>query len=165
MTFDCGGHKFMMRLYFGLDEKSDISVDATFDSVYEPEWFDDDIVKQMVLDIDKSVVVNRNVIDSPVLGQIPPQWLSGGVKGLILLVKYFPENKDEMILPDLALFGNNCMKWLGEITKNRDFYASIYTYDLDFPGGDILCENDGDIIDTRLKWYEKLKYIREKCRR
>lgn len=39
MTFDCGGHKFMMRLYFGLDEKSDISVDATFDSVYEPEWF------------------------------------------------------------------------------------------------------------------------------
>ena len=155
----------MMELFFGLDEASDISVDATFDSVYKPEWFDDDLVKDMVLDIDNSNVISRNVIESPILGQIPPQWLSGGVKGLILLLKYYPEDAKEMIKPDLALFGNNCMRWLGKITEKRDFYASIYTYDLDFPGGNILCLNDNEHVDTRKKWYEKLQYIRDKCRR
>ena len=40
--------------------------------------------KEMIYDVDKSVVLDSGVIDSPVLGKIPPTGLSGGVKTLIL---------------------------------------------------------------------------------
>lgn len=87
-----------------------------FDDVYEPEWFDDQLVKEMVLDIDKSVVVSRNVIESPVLGQIPPQWLSGGVKGLILILKY-PKKLEY----SSCIFGGNCAKWICKLGDIIDY--------------------------------------------
>ena len=43
------------------------------------------ICKKMIEDIDKSAVLDSGVIDSPVLGKIPPVGLSGGVKTLILV--------------------------------------------------------------------------------
>lgn len=41
--------------------------------------------KEMILDVDKSIVLGNAVIDSPVLGKISPTALSGGVKTLILI--------------------------------------------------------------------------------
>ena len=46
----------------------------------------------MIKDVDKSIVLDSGVIDSPVLGKIPPVSLSGGVKTLILM-----QNDDECI--------------------------------------------------------------------
>ena len=77
-----------------------------FDAVYEPEWFDDQLVK----------VVSRNVIESPVLGQIPPQWLSGGVKGLILILKY-PKKLEY----SSCIFGGNCAKWICKLGDIIDY--------------------------------------------
>lgn len=48
------------------------------------------MVKEMIQDVDKSTVIDSGVIDSPVLGKIPPSGLSGGIKTLIL-VKLEPE--------------------------------------------------------------------------
>lgn len=39
-------------------------------------------------DVDKSTVIDSGIIDSPVLGKIPPIGLSGGVKTLILHVRF-----------------------------------------------------------------------------
>lgn len=39
----------------------------------------------MIKDVDQSIVLDSGVIDSPVLGKIPPTGLSGGVKTLILV--------------------------------------------------------------------------------
>ena len=36
----------------------------------------------MMKDVDQSIVLDSGVIDSPVLGKIPPTGLSGGVKTL-----------------------------------------------------------------------------------
>lgn len=44
----------------------------------------DPLAKEMIKDIDKSVVLDSAVIDSPVLGKIAPTALSGGVKTLKL---------------------------------------------------------------------------------
>ncbi|MBR3243874.1 MAG: DUF4869 domain-containing protein [Parasporobacterium sp.] len=38
-----------------------------------------------ILDVDHSTVIDSGVIDSPVIGKIPPLSLSGGVKTLILV--------------------------------------------------------------------------------
>lgn len=96
------------------------SASAYFDGYYKPEWMDDPIVKQMVKDIDKSKVVSRNVIESPVLGQIPPQWLSGGVKGLILILKetYKREYSSQ-------IFGDNCVPWLVKLGEMVDYTLMI----------------------------------------
>ena len=58
----------------------------------------------MIYDIDKSSVIEGTVIDSPVMGKIPPTSLSGGVKTLILIA-----NEPEKIF-NASTCGDNCAK-------------------------------------------------------
>ena len=64
--------------------------------------------------MDKSTVIDSGVIDSPVLGKIPPIGLSGGVKTLIL-VKFEPEK-----VFNVSTCGDNCAKWLLKIAERED---------------------------------------------
>lgn len=57
-----------------------------FNNTYEPEWFDSELAKEMIRDIDDSEVLSGECINSPVLGQIPLERLSGGVKTLLLML-------------------------------------------------------------------------------
>lgn len=63
------------------------SPDTYFKYNFEEEWFEDELVKEMVQDVDGSVVISAHAIDSPVLGLIAPERLSGGVKALIIMYK------------------------------------------------------------------------------
>ena len=56
-----------------------------FVNQYDDAWIVDELSKQMIQDVDRSVVQSERVIDSPVLGPITPRELSGGVKTLILM--------------------------------------------------------------------------------
>ena len=47
---------------------------------YKPEWLKDPLVQRMIKDVDNSEYVDGLVINSQVLGPIPPERLSGGVK-------------------------------------------------------------------------------------
>lgn len=60
----------------------------------------------MIQDVDQSTVLGNGVIDSPVLGKIPPVGLSGGVNTLIL-VKF---EQDKIF--NASTCGDNCAKWL-----------------------------------------------------
>ena len=75
----------------------------------------------MVLDVDKSRVLSPYCIESPVLGQIPPSGLSGGVKALILALK-----TDWEIWATAC--GNNCAKWFLKIGELKDLTISIEHY-------------------------------------
>lgn len=46
------------------------SPDTYFKYNYEDEWFEDELVKEMVLDVDSSVVESAHAINSSVLGII-----------------------------------------------------------------------------------------------
>lgn len=70
--------------------------------------------RKMILDVDKSTVLDSGVIDSPVLGKIPPLGLSGGVKTLIL-VKY---NSSKIF--NVSTCGDNCAPWLLKIAEKED---------------------------------------------
>ena len=76
----------MLYISFKETEHTLRGIDGYFNYNYEEEWFDNDLVKQMVKDVDKSDVISSECIKSPVLGQIPPMKLSGGVKVLIVLL-------------------------------------------------------------------------------
>ena len=69
---------------------------------------------KMIQDVDQSTVLDSGVIDSPVLGKIPPTGLSGGVKTLIL-VKF---DKDKIF--NASTCGDNCAKWLLKIAESED---------------------------------------------
>ena len=88
--------------------------EVKLDIVYEDEWIEDSFVKEMIQDVDKSTVIDSGVIDSPVLGKIPPIGLSGGVKTLIL-VKFEPEK-----VFNVSTCGDNCAKWLLKIAEQED---------------------------------------------
>ena len=54
-----------------IEEKNYVfSPDTYFKYNYEDEWFEDELVKEMVLDVDKSTVESSHAIISPVLGVI-----------------------------------------------------------------------------------------------
>lgn len=57
-----------------------------FNNTYEDEWITDPLSKKMILDIDGSEVIGPRTINSPFLGSIPTERLSGGVKTLILML-------------------------------------------------------------------------------
>ena len=49
------------------------------------EWLDNDLTRRMIRDVDKSEYIGGVAVDSPFLGSIPIERLSGGVKTLILM--------------------------------------------------------------------------------
>ena len=90
-----------------------------FDNVYEDEWIEDEFVKEMILDVDHSVVVSAHIIESPVLGAITPKELSGGVKVLILMLK------DDSFVYNVSNCGNNCAKCILKIAEQKDREVSL----------------------------------------
>ena len=90
-----------------------------FDNVWEDEWLEDPLVKQMIKDIDNSEVISPHLIESPVLGPIGPKDISGGVKVLILLLK------DTSFIYNISNCGDNCAKWILEICKDKDIVAYL----------------------------------------
>ena len=59
----------MLSIRFREGEDTIVAVDAVFDNNYEEEWFDDELVKEMILDIDKTEVISPHCFMSPVLGR------------------------------------------------------------------------------------------------
>ena len=59
--------------------------ESYFNRFRENEWLTDPFAVKAIKDIDNSTVINSSIIESEVLGTIPPQYLSGGVKTLIMI--------------------------------------------------------------------------------
>ena len=68
-------------------------------------------------------VLSGECINSPVLGQIPPERLSGGVKTLLLIL-----NEPDRIF-NASTCGDNCAKWILEIGRIKDVTINLKTYD------------------------------------
>lgn len=153
----------MLKVWFGLDRASNRVPDVYFNNVYDEAWFDDPMVKEMVRDVDGCEVVSRNCIDSPFLGQIPPQSLSGGLKALICMLKL----PDKKVVFDLIVCGDNCEKWIKAISDVKDVTVTMSGYDLLFRGMSLnaVCENDGTQIKSGEEWCDKaIDYVRSSTR-
>ncbi len=116
-------------------------------------WLEDDLVQEMIRDVDNSEVVSNACIQSPVLGQIPPEKLSGGVKALIVLYK-----SDDAYV-DLIVCGPNCEKWLSKIAMDKDIHVSMSGFDLKFENSLISgkCLNDGSTFNGHREWLLKME--------
>ena len=109
----------MLNIIFGKLDDVVYNTSLYFKNVYDSRWLEESDVKQMIKDIDKSVVLSNNAIDSPVLGIIPPVSLSGGVKTLILI----NEISDEIF--NASNCGDNCAEWLLRIGSKKDVTVNL----------------------------------------
>lgn len=87
----------MLNIFYGDMPQAIYNTAVYFKNVYEEEWITQPLAKEMILDVDKSVVLDGGVIDSPVMGKIPPVSLSGGVKTLILNSGQIVHNMKELV--------------------------------------------------------------------
>lgn len=115
-----------------------------FKNNYETEWLKSDLAKKMNRDIDDSDVLSGDCIMSPVLGQISPERLSGGVKTLLLIL-----NEPDRIF-NASACGDNCAKWILEIGKQKDITINLrhmmsFGKDTKF---EIKIQNGGEIVHS-----------------
>ena len=133
----------MLNIYYGDMKEAVYNTAAYIKYDYEDDWITDPFVKKMVKDVDKSIVLDSGVIDSPVLGKIPPTGLSGGVKTLIL-VKF---EKDKIF--NASTCGDNCAKWLLKITETEDRTINLrHLMKFEFESFNIRILNTNQIVHT-----------------
>ncbi len=131
----------MLNVIFGDMPEAIYNTAVFFKNDYEDGWIVDPFVKAMIADVDSSEVIDSGVIDSPVLGKIPPVALSGGVKTLIL-VKFEPDH-----VFNTSTCGDNCAKWLLKIAKDEDRTINLrHLMDFGNEPFDIKILNTGDIV-------------------
>jgi hypothetical protein len=68
----------VLQVVFNRDINT-LRVTNFFDFEFEESWFESDFAKRLIKDVDKSDLIGPHLIQSPVLGPIPPHYLSGGV--------------------------------------------------------------------------------------
>ena len=134
----------MLTIIYGDTKDSIYNTSIYFKNTYEAEWIESDLAKKMIKDVDDSDVLGGECIQSPVLGQIPPERLSGGVKTLLLIL-----NKPDKIF-NASTCGDNCAKWILEIAKTQDITINL-RHMMNFGienRFDIKVQNGGEIVHS-----------------
>lgn len=109
----------MLKVFFGEMDGVLHNVETYFNNQYQYQWLEDDFVKQVIKDVDNSVVESPSCIMSPVLRQIPPTKLSGGTKAVILM-KYVPDR-----IINASNCGDNCAKWILKLGNESDLTINL----------------------------------------
>ena len=110
----------MLRIYLGEMQEAIYHPPTYFDNRYEEDWITQPFAKQMILDVDQSVVISERLIDSPVLGPISVKELSGGVKTLLLMAY---DNSGKVF--NASACGDNCAKWILKIAAQKDLTINL----------------------------------------
>ena len=133
----------MLNVFFGNMPEAVYNTAVFFKNDYEDEWITDPFVIEMIRDVDHSEVIDNGVIDSPVLGKIPPLGLSGGVKTLILVL--FEPGK----VFKASTCGDNCAKWLLRIAASEDRTVNLrHIMDFGDEPFEIRIRNTGDVVHS-----------------
>lgn len=109
----------MLNIYFGDMSDAIYNTKVFFDNAYEDEWLLDEFAKRLIKEIDKSEVIDAQMIKSPVLGVISPTALSGGTKTLLLIKNY----TDKVF--NASMCGDNCAKYILELARNRELTINL----------------------------------------
>lgn len=117
----------MINIYFGHLKDELLSCSDYFDDWVVGGCLNEDFSKRVVLDIDKSELINQNLVISPVLGSIPVSDISGGAKSLITLMF-----TDKIV--SLSAMGDNCFSLLWQLGEKKDItvtcssFRDLYAY-------------------------------------
>ena len=141
----------MLKIFYGEPAADNyiFNPDAYFNNTYEDDWITEPLSVQMIKDVDGSDVIGPRVIDSPFLGSIPTERLSGGVKTLILM------SKDQSHIFNASACGDNCAKWILNIAdelkkQGKDLLIRLgYLMDFGEEPFEIEINNLGKVVHNR----------------
>lgn len=119
----------MLKIYFGDMKEAVYNTSVYFKNSFEDNWITTDFAKNVIQDIDKSTVIDSGLIESPVMGKIPPTSLSGGTKTLLLIA-----NDNERIF-NASTCGDNCAKWILKLAESKDITINL-RHIMNFGDGD-----------------------------
>ena len=102
----------MLNIFFGDMSEAIYNTVVYFKNVYEEEWIVEPLSKEMIRDVDHSIVLSGGVIDSPVLGKISPLSL--------ILIEHVPDQ-----VFNASMCGDNCAKWLLKMAENKDITINL----------------------------------------
>lgn len=110
---------YMLNIYFGDMPEAIYNTAVYFKNTYKDKWLMKEISADMVKDVDKSEIIGAHAINSPVLGIISPEQLSGGVKTLLLIAN------NPNIVFNASTCGDNCAKWLLKLAEERKVVINL----------------------------------------
>lgn len=145
----------MLKIYFGDMDGVLHNVETYFKNQMEYSWLESEIAKNIIEDVDKSIVESPQCICSKVLGQIPPTRLSGGTKALLLIW-----NETDRIV-NASNCGDNCAKWLLKFGEARDVTVNL-NHIMDFGTGEFMIEilNNHTIVHNMKEYViEAVKFL------
>ncbi len=133
----------MLSVFYGNMPEAVFNTAVYFKNTYEDAWIVDPLAREMILDVDSSVVLGSGVIDSPVLGKISPLSLSGGVKTLMLI-----QNEPEKVF-NASTCGDNCAGWILKLAEEKDVTINL-RHLMDFGEGEFTLRilNTGQIVHS-----------------
>lgn len=133
----------MLNIYYGNMPEAIFNTSVYFKNAYEDTWITDPVAREMILDIDKSVVLDSAVIDSPVMGKIAPVSLSGGVKTLILM------KHERSRVFNASTCGDNCARWILKLAETDELTINLHhLMDFGEKTFDIRIMNTGQIVHS-----------------
>lgn len=136
----------VLRIYFGsYDAENYIQNPAGFfDNACEDAWLENAHAKEMVMDIDRTELVNASLVISPALGSIPVSRLSGSVKAMIMIAN------DQTHVYNASVCGDSCAPWLLRIGVEKDILVRL-GHLMHFTGEpfEIMIENNGERVHTQ----------------
>lgn len=139
----------MLNIHYGDVSDAIFNTAVYFRHAYDPAWITKPLSVEMIRDIDRSTVVSERVIESPVLGQITPEQLSGGVKTLILM------DNIRTLMFNASTCGDNCAKWIlllaDSYARQRKALHINLRHIMDFGDGPyrIRIANSGKVVHDR----------------
>lgn len=125
-----------------------------FDLYKKKEWFNNKYAKKYIKEIDDSVHVKDEYIESPVYGGISPRDLSSGCKCLIMLA----------VLDDCNIYasrmGNNCAKFIVELAEEKDITITLH-HAMSFPDSiHAIMMDTGVVVNSRKEFVEEYARIK-----
>ena len=133
----------MLHIFLGDMPSAIYNTEVYFKNVYEASWLLDEFAKKVIKKVDKSDVIDARLIESPVLGMIPPTDLSGGVKTLLLI-----RNCPDQVF-NASTCGDNCARFILELGKTQDITINL-RHIMDFGKGKFQAKilNDNSMVSN-----------------
>ena len=131
----------MLNVFFGDMPDAIYNTNVYFNNTYKDEWIIKPLSKEIIKAVDKSEVIDKRTILSPVFGNMSPKKLSGGVKTL-LLIAY-----DHSKVFNASTCGDNCAEWILRIAEDKKIVINL-RHLMDFGKGEfkIKVMNTGKIV-------------------
>lgn len=144
----------MLKIYFGEMDNVLHNVETFFNNQYQYSWLEDDYVKELIKDVDKSIVQSPECIMSPVLRQIPPTRLSGGTKAVILM-RYVPDR-----IINASNCGDNCAKWILKLGNERDLTINLHhimefdeePFEIEILNNNVIVHDMGQLVNAAIDY-------------